>query len=418
MWADHGGSAMIRERPNDHGGSVKRRSSPSSSGYLDKLHSTTSLVSQGYLSPDAVTALHERIRELENKLQRTQRSLALTQQQKKKVLQEKSNLQKQINHFLAPDQLQSLERSSNGKQRWSPSTIQKALKVRLSCGARGYAVVKELCTPLPAERTLQRHLEKNKFSPCVLHNILHCLSLKVKVMDDHERHAVLMFDEIQLTTGLALDQSTGVVIGRPTIQLADGTLPEDTLATHGLVFMLGGVTTRWKQTVAYHFTGNSFSSSAVKNVILDIIEKCEKISIYVDAVVSDMAGGNQALWKEFGIIVGKHCKASVSCPHPSDASRRLYFIADVAHLLKNLRNHFTRRQSFFLPDDIVTKLKLPPNEAKIEHVKALVQIDAKLDLNLAPHLKPACLEPGHFEKMKQGGSSGDSESGDPKTAGK
>lgn len=209
-------------------------------------------------------------------------------------------------------------------------------------------------------------------------------------MDDHERHAVLMFDEIQLTTGLALDQSTGVVIGRPTIHLADGTLPEDTLATHGLVFMLGGVTTRWKQTVAYHFTGNSFSSSAVKNVILDIIEKCEKISIYVDAVVSDMAGGNQALWKEFGIIVGKHCKASVSCPHPSDASRRLYFIADVAHLLKNLRNHFTRGQSFFLPDDIVTKQKLPSNEAKIEHVKALVQIDAKLDLNLAPHLKPAC----------------------------
>lgn len=93
-------------------------------------------------------------------------------------------------------------------------------------------------------------------------------------MDDHERHAILKFDEIQLTAGLALDQSTSVVIGRPTIPLADGTLPEDTLATHGLVFMLGSVTTRWNQTVAYHFTGNFFSSGAVKKVILDIIGNC------------------------------------------------------------------------------------------------------------------------------------------------
>lgn len=63
-------------------------------------------------------------------------------------------------------------------------------------------------------------------------------------MEDHERHAVLMFDEIQLKQGLSYDQATGRIIGRPTISLADGTLPKDAMAKKGFVFMLGGVTTR------------------------------------------------------------------------------------------------------------------------------------------------------------------------------
>ncbi|XP_049517067.1 uncharacterized protein LOC125942863 [Dermacentor silvarum] len=169
-----------------------------------------------YLSPDAVTALHKTIRQLENQLRSTKRSLALTQRMKNKAVKEKIILKKQSSQFVACDQLQCMEKSSTRGTRWSPTTIQKALKVRLSCGARGYSVVKELCTPLPSERTLQRHLEKNKFSPGILHDILQCLALKVKLMDDHERHAVIMLDEIQLAPGLALDQSTGIVIGRPT----------------------------------------------------------------------------------------------------------------------------------------------------------------------------------------------------------
>lgn len=221
-------------------------------------------------------------------------------------------------------------------------------------------------------------------------------------MEDYERHAVLLLDEMQLASGLAYDQGTGGVIGKPTIPLSDGTLPEDAMATHGLVFMLAGVTTRWKQTVAYHFTSNSFCSATVKAVVIDIIKKCEDIGIKIDAVVCDMGGGNQALWKEFGIVVGRYCHNKVSCCHPCDNSRQLYFMADVAHLLKNLRNHLTRGQSIFLPEDLVGKLGLSSNEVSLVHVKKLLELDSKLELNIAPHLKPSCLDPGHYEKMKVG----------------
>lgn len=87
--------------------------------------------------------------------------------------------------------------------------------------------------------------------------------MEVGQMDPKERHATFMIDEIQLTPGPSYDVSSGTVFGAPTIPLADGTLPDGCLATHAVVFMLGGVSTRWKQVVAYHLTGNSFSAEAI-----------------------------------------------------------------------------------------------------------------------------------------------------------
>lgn len=59
-----------------------------------------------------------------------------------------------------------------------------------------------------------------------------------------ERHAALMIDEMQITSGLVYNHSCGNVLGAPTLPLADGSLPDDSLATHGLVFMLGGLSSR------------------------------------------------------------------------------------------------------------------------------------------------------------------------------
>ncbi|KAH7950484.1 hypothetical protein HPB49_024404 [Dermacentor silvarum] len=125
-----------------------------------------------------------------------------------------------------------MERPTMRGTPWSTPTIEKGLKIRLTCGRRGYNIVQEIGTPLPSERTLQRHLENFKFSPGILHEILPSLSIKVDLMEDYERHAVLLLDEMQLASGLAYDQGTGGVIGKPTIPLSDGTLPEDAMATH------------------------------------------------------------------------------------------------------------------------------------------------------------------------------------------
>ncbi|KAG0422035.1 hypothetical protein HPB47_002107, partial [Ixodes persulcatus] len=175
------------------------------------------------VSEIAVAALHRKIEELEEQLRSTKRRLSLSQRQRNKAVEEKNSLGRQLHRFLAPDQLQCMERSTMKGTPWSTATIEKALKLRLACGTRGFNVVRELAAPLPTERTLQRYLEKFKFSPGKLHDVLHSLAVKVNFMEDHERHAVLMLGEIQLTTGLACEQENG----SSTPPSVDGTRPEN-----------------------------------------------------------------------------------------------------------------------------------------------------------------------------------------------
>ncbi|KAL1484269.1 hypothetical protein MTO96_032672, partial [Rhipicephalus appendiculatus] len=84
-------------------------------------------------------------------------------------------LMSHLSSYIHEDQFTSLHRSPRGAV-WTRETLTKALKIRVSCGSRGYEVVKE---PLPPQRTLQRHIEHIKFRPGLLTDIMDSLALKV-----------------------------------------------------------------------------------------------------------------------------------------------------------------------------------------------------------------------------------------------
>ncbi|KAG0443149.1 hypothetical protein HPB47_015242 [Ixodes persulcatus] len=211
-----------------------------------------------------------------------------------------------LKRFLAADQVKCLEKSTMKGTAWSKGTLEKALKIRLSCGPRGFNLVRELGQPLPAERTLQRHLQDFKFVPGILHELMDSLAFKISVMNPKERYATLMIDEMQLTPSLVYDASIGMdVTGYPALI-------------------------------------------------------------------------------------------------PATPPGSFFFMADVPHLLKNLRNHLTKGQVIYLPDDVVKNNMLPTNEVKIEYAKQLVELDSTSELKIAAHLKQSSVDPGHFEKMKVG----------------
>ncbi|XP_049512364.1 dentin sialophosphoprotein isoform X2 [Dermacentor silvarum] len=171
-------------------------------------------------SSEDIAALRKRISELEDRLQSARRRLSLAQRGKNQVIQKYERLKKQVGHFLAPDQLDGMGKSSMRGTKWTDGTIRKALKVRLSCGSRGYNVVKEIIAPLPTERTLQRHLEHLRSSPGALHELMRSLSDEVNHVEDSEGHTALM-DDVQLMPGVPLDLTTGAILGIPTVPLAD-----------------------------------------------------------------------------------------------------------------------------------------------------------------------------------------------------
>ncbi|KAH7965191.1 hypothetical protein HPB49_004621 [Dermacentor silvarum] len=181
-------------------------------------------------------ALQKRVAQLEAELQATRRKLQLAQRQRLQALTANKRLVAGLNKYLNEDQVKCLKMATMRGTRWAKKTVIKALKMRLSCGARGYDSVRELGQPLLTERTLHRHLEGYKFTPGLLEDIMESLALKVSLMPPEERHATLMLDEMQLAPGLVYNPSSGTVLGAPTILLADATLPPDCWATHGLGF--------------------------------------------------------------------------------------------------------------------------------------------------------------------------------------
>ena len=95
-------------------------------------------------------------------------------------------------------------------------------------------------------------------------------------MAEQERDCVLLLDEMAINPSYDFDPRTGSVICHCTISGSKNKAMDDIRATHALVFMLCGLTTRWKQVVAYFFTGDSFSAEEVKKNIIEIVTKASE----------------------------------------------------------------------------------------------------------------------------------------------
>ena len=328
-----------------------------------------------------------RVKQLKADLRQTQKTCT-------KLMKAKAKHEARVSRLFGNDQLRALARGGMRGVEWSTTTVKKALQLRFSCGASGYKLLLQQHYPLPSDRTLQRRMEKVSFQPGVLGQVFDFLKLKVEGMRPEERICCLTLDEMSLTSSIEYDASGGNLMGSVT-------LPEHTgIATHALVFMLGGITTRWKQTVAYHYTSNSTDGAVFKDIILDIIQRAADISLHVEAVASDMGSANRAMWKSFGIICGKHCRTTCKIPHPQDPAKWLHFLADVPHLFKNIKSALVNGQAFTLSTETVAKHGLKSNVASVEPLKDLANFQEDLDLKLAPKLNMNALTPTHFDKMK------------------
>ncbi|XP_073671126.1 transposable element P transposase [Paramisgurnus dabryanus] len=300
-------------------------------------------------------------------------------------------MEEKFAHFFSKDQIKAICKKSKRGIRWEKNTVKKALQVRFATGSTGYKALQDMGIPLPDIRTLQRKVQFIKMEPGILEEVFDMLKLKAGGLTEMEKECVLTLDEMAITPSIELHLGTGKLYG-------DVTLPGHTgVATHACVFMLAGSTTRWKQVVAYHYSGNSTNGAVYKSIIVNIIEKAASIGLHVVNVTTDMGSPNRAMWKAFGV---NHNNTFVS--HPTRPDRKLYFMPDVPHLVKNLKSALVRGQTFTLPPDIVEKENLSSNEVAICPLKDLVDFQEGMALKIAPNMSSKILKPTHFDKMKVG----------------
>lgn len=172
-------------------------------------------------------------------------------------------------------------------------------------------------------------------------------------------------------------------------------------ATHGLVFMICGILTRWKQIVAYYFTPDGFNGAILKEIILKIIKRAELIGLKVHSVTCDMGGVNQAMWRAFdNISATKYSKIKNSVSHPLDNNRKLFFFADAPHLLKNLRSALVNNKIITLQQNFTEMYELSSCTVKCSHIEELVAEQENLIFKLAPKLDKDTITLTNFNKMR------------------
>lgn len=270
-------------------------------------------------------------------------------------------------------------------------------------GANGYEYLRlKVGYPLPSYRTLCRRIEQKTFEPGLHNEIISFVGSRIRLEPEPSRLCVLIIDEMQLRPKLEFDKGLKRYVGTVSPEIARHETEQQSLATHALAFLVRGLTVNWKQTVAYLLTPSSTDPQKLWECIKTLIELLTEQGLDVKAVVSDMGPNNVGMWNLNGIHAIRGAQVSPSCPHPVNPSQPLYWVADAAHLLKNIRASL-QSQDIILPEDVVRENNLPTDRVSLKHVEKLVNVQNKAKdrgFVLAPGLTSRHICPGQFEKMK------------------
>lgn len=252
----------------------------------------------------------------------------------KAVTKERDELSDLLDTCFLPDELK-LMRGQKVRE-YSPEMIQKAIVVRMNTSQLGYLRLIELGYPLPSLRTLHSHIKHLDFSEGVMPSVLEALArigkeLRAQDPNHPDLQCILIADETSIDGRIMYDPSNKNIVG----SVSDSFLRPDqkdaqVTGSKILTFMIKSIHSHQKQPVAWFFT-SSLTASMMQNALNLITEKIENNTDFrIHGLCTDQGGANEGLWSL--------AQDGVSVPHPCDQRRRLFYLIDISHLLKNLWN--------------------------------------------------------------------------------
>ncbi|XP_055630556.1 uncharacterized protein LOC129771167 isoform X2 [Toxorhynchites rutilus septentrionalis] len=269
---------------------------------------------------------------------------ALSWKAKFRALEEAVDTEEVLKGKFRPDQISKVTGKVKQVKEWSNETITEGLRMRFACGAGYEQLLKLPYVALPSVRTLVRRIQEIHFDSGFLHEVLDILKLKVAMMSSKELDCGIVLDEMSLDEANKFCPNNQKHFGMTTMP------PSDKLATHGLVFMIVGMHSRWKQVISYEFVGNTIPGSLLKEAVDRIIINVESFGLKVRFVTSDCGSSNKAMWQSYGLSTKKETALNNwTTVHPVDKDRFLEFIPDPVHLFKSIVNGFISNQFFKVP---------------------------------------------------------------------
>ncbi|KAK3930608.1 Transposable element P transposase [Frankliniella fusca] len=312
--------------------------------------------------------------------------------------------------WLTERQMMAVLRNSNRGMQWKTPEIRDGLILKMKCGSKGYAAWVKQYPILPSLRSLQEAVQFIKIHGKGLEeDMFDILESIVPALADKERDCAVVLDEMDIQQGRVWDPSTGLVLGECTLPGHEG------LAKKALVFILAGVSRRWKVAVAVFFTRQkglnakkeeNKTGEEYQKILDDIVLRAEKIGLKPCAILSDMGPDNLALWKAYGID-GTRGYVHSTVESPTRAGEKIAVMPDPIHLLKNIKNQLENSKVFILPEDVVKEHNLPTNKVTYEHIENLYHYEKGKELKIAFRLKEWNVYcKSHFSKMNMGSTRG------------
>ncbi|XP_052130814.1 uncharacterized protein LOC127751374 [Frankliniella occidentalis] len=260
-------------------------------------------------------------------------------------------------------QIKASQVEKSSSMRWHPTMLRLALAIHLTSPS-AYELLRDTgMVKLPSSRTLFEYSHANRIKEGIDAVVIEKLSARVtklceeinpttKLPEKHKKYHILMADEMYISQNLVFQKFSGKLLGFTSLDDIDSEIrnleghldnPEKELdpvmASKIMVYMVKGVSNGQKEVVATYASAN-LSATQMYAWTWKVIGALERSGIAVVAFVCDGSSTNRAFIK-------KH-KACDTDQDPNDIvyctwnkcarGRKLFFISDVPHLLKTIRN--------------------------------------------------------------------------------
>lgn len=196
---------------------------------------------------------------------------------------------------------------------------------------------------LPSQRTLRDYRNYIRPERGFQERVIEELKSITNSYFDVQRYVVLLFDEMKVLSNLVFEKVTGELIGF--VDLGDPDVnfavleKADEIATHALVFLIRGVCTQLKFSLAY-FATSGVTSIQLLPIFWEAVCVLESsCNLWVIAATSDGASPNRSFYCMHKALDGDSgkdvCYRTINFYAPQ---RFIYFFSDAPHLIKTTRN--------------------------------------------------------------------------------
>lgn len=164
-----------------------------------------------------------------------------------------------------------LSKTSNHGRRWTVQDKSFALSI-LHTSPQAYRIFSKAFI-IPSVKTLRRSVKKLKIYPGFNRNLLNTFKVKVNSMSPESKLCCIVFDEMSLKEGVSYNSERDEVEGLEDFGYIGRSSFVD---NHALVFMLRGLTSKWKQPIGYFLSNSTVSSGMLKSLMEQCItEACD-----------------------------------------------------------------------------------------------------------------------------------------------